>query len=231
MPAATDCIPAPVDDGKEEALIYTIGHSNHDADKFLALLAKYNITALVDVRSIPSSGRFPQFKKRSLEDLCARRQIAYRHCPELGNKVDGIAHLLRQPEGQAALQELIIAAHDRQSGATAYMCAEADWRDCHRQVIAQKLQQDFAVTSTHILRDGRTELHPPTHVLPSYYGLVPLGDTPGLQLTAHFSPQDVCCADRTGNLSAAGDASHQFPEPPMADSAAPKTRRWGKKAT
>jgi len=157
--------------------IFTIGHSNHEAGAFLKLLAQYRIKSVIDVRSIPSSGRFPQFKKRNLESLCSKSSVSYRHAPELGNKVDGIARLLQRPEGQRALVELAAASDFERAnveGATAYMCAEADWRDCHRQVIAQRLREDFGVVTTHILRDGRTELHPAAHVLPASYGMTSL---------------------------------------------------------
>jgi hypothetical protein len=164
--------------------IYSFGHSNHTADKFFELMARYGIRAIVDVRSIPSSGRFPQFKKRSLETLSRGHGISYRHCPELGNKVGGIAHLLCQPEGEAAMMQLVQAARDAApgpawadgrppGGATAYMCAEADWRDCHRQVIAQQLLAVFSITTIHILRNGSTESHPSDHVLPPVYGVMP----------------------------------------------------------
>eukprot|EP00927_Polykrikos_kofoidii_P048611 TRINITY_DN42864_c0_g1_i1.p1 TRINITY_DN42864_c0_g1~~TRINITY_DN42864_c0_g1_i1.p1 ORF type:complete len:263 (+),score=39.47 TRINITY_DN42864_c0_g1_i1:74-862(+) len=170
---------AMVGDAPSEAVtgrILTVGHSNHNTAAFMSLLERYNIKALVDVRSIPSSGRFPHFKKRNLEAVCQKRDVSYRHCPELGNKVDGIAVLLQKPEGQRALAELAAAAvsatsGDR-SGATAYMCAEADWRDCHRQVIAQKLMEDYGILSTHITHNGGTEDHPHNHVLPGYYGVV-----------------------------------------------------------
>ncbi|CAE8603069.1 unnamed protein product [Polarella glacialis] len=152
-------------------LIYSIGHSNHEAHHFFELLSKHNVTCLVDVRSIASSSRFPHFKMRSLEDLCYRQRLTYRHCPELGNKVGGIVHLLAQPEGQAALTDLVLAASRVNEGATAYMCAEADWRDCHRQVISQKLLHDFSVPTVHLLRDGKSELHPRLHMLPDCYGL------------------------------------------------------------
>merc|ERR1719473_2588592 len=92
--------------------IYSVGHSNHEAESFFKLLARYGVREIVDVRSIPSSGRFPHFKKRNLEKLCAARGVSYRHCPQLGNKgVDGgIAKLLRQPECEAALAVLAAAA-------------------------------------------------------------------------------------------------------------------------
>jgi len=88
-PAESSASPMPV------PRIFTIGHSNHEVETFFRLLSTYRITDLVDVRSIPSSGRFPHFKKRSLEDQCSRRGISYRHCPALGNKVGGIASLLK----------------------------------------------------------------------------------------------------------------------------------------
>ena len=53
------------------------------------------------------------------------------------------------------------------------MCAEADWRDCHRQVIAQQLEAVHGITTTHILRNGGTEPHPCDYILPSHYGMEP----------------------------------------------------------
>jgi len=154
------------------ARLFSIGHSNHDPEPFFALLARHRIAALVDVRSIPSSQRFPHFKERALTAQCRRRGVSYRHCPELGNKVGGIARLLAQPEGQAELEKLAAAVRPAPEAATAYMCAETDWRDCHRQVIAQRLLEDFGITSLHIMRDGSLEPHPIAHVLPSHYGVL-----------------------------------------------------------
>merc|ERR1711879_294597 len=100
----------------------------------------------------------------------------------LGNKLDGIAYLLRQPEGQAALAELATAAREAAervaapggsplaSASTAYMCAEVDWRDCHRQVIADQLLRLYGVQTMHILRDGGIEMHPRNYVMPLHYG-------------------------------------------------------------
>ena len=56
--------------------IFTVGHSNHDEDKFHGLLAMHDITHLVDVRRIPAS-RFTQFTKRQLEQNCARQGVRY----------------------------------------------------------------------------------------------------------------------------------------------------------
>lgn len=241
--------------------IYTVGHSNHQIEAFLKLISTHRIQELVDVRSIPSSGRFPQFKKRNLEQVCARRRVAYRHCPALGNKgVDGgIGALLKLPEGSAAIEELVAAARKATpcGGATAFMCAEADWRDCHRQVIAQQLLHQHGIVTTHIGRDGSLEPHPTGHVLPTHYGIA-----------ASSSCVDECCAPRSeagyagdqgDDLELAFQLSLQDGKPPsvsaeglsskLHEASAPKsegptpaepeascvqtqppiTRRWGKK--
>eukprot|EP00929_Paragymnodinium_shiwhaense_P008367 TRINITY_DN112319_c0_g1_i1.p1 TRINITY_DN112319_c0_g1~~TRINITY_DN112319_c0_g1_i1.p1 ORF type:complete len:294 (-),score=35.99 TRINITY_DN112319_c0_g1_i1:310-1131(-) len=209
--------------GRPIARIFTVGHSNHDAQPFLKLLKTHNIKAVMDVRSIPSSGRYPHFKKRPLEDLLRKNGITYRHCPELGNKVDGIAKLLRRPEGQASLKELAEAAYeagkDARLPATAYMCAEADWRDCHRQVVAQKLLEDYNIATRHILRDGGIELHPADHILPDHYGILPPG------ALDDCCPDDAILAQSLQTLSLAESRSQQPSQHVAMDCRA--AGRWG----
>ena len=41
--------------------IKTIGHSNHAIERFVDLLKAGGVEAVVDVRSMPYSRRFPQF--------------------------------------------------------------------------------------------------------------------------------------------------------------------------
>ncbi|CAK9060504.1 unnamed protein product [Durusdinium trenchii] len=86
------------------ARLLTVGHSNHPPEVFLKLLGRWNIKELVDVRSIPSSGKFPHFKKHALQKLLESQGISYRHCPELGNKgvEGGILALLELPEGHTS---------------------------------------------------------------------------------------------------------------------------------
>merc|ERR1719409_1289883 len=100
-------------------LLYTVGHTNHTAESFFELLRRYRIFDLVDVRSIPSSGRFPHFKKRELDRACRERGISYMHCPELGNKVGGICNLLQKPEGQERLLDLVARSKAK----------DGDWAD------------------------------------------------------------------------------------------------------
>ncbi len=43
--------------------VLTIGHSNHPLDRFLALLARHGIEALVDIRRFPGSRKHPHFNQ------------------------------------------------------------------------------------------------------------------------------------------------------------------------
>lgn len=45
--------------------IYTIGHSTHSLEHFIALLRQYGINALCDVRSSPYSRMNPQFNRET----------------------------------------------------------------------------------------------------------------------------------------------------------------------
>ena len=57
-------------------IIFTIGHSTHPIDEFLALLAQHDIRCLVDVRTQPYSRWNPQFNREllaaALEDAGVR---------------------------------------------------------------------------------------------------------------------------------------------------------------
>ncbi|MGH3282850.1 MAG: DUF488 family protein, partial [Trebonia sp.] len=61
--------------------IYTVGHSGRDFDEVLAMLRNNEITCLVDVRSFPSSRKFPQWNQLAIIDALPPG-IEYRWLPE-----------------------------------------------------------------------------------------------------------------------------------------------------
>src|SRR5690348_1557234 len=48
------------------SMVYTIGHSNHPAGRFVELLRQHGIAAVADVRSTPYSRFNPQFRREAL---------------------------------------------------------------------------------------------------------------------------------------------------------------------
>ena len=133
-------------------MIYTIGHSTHSADAFLALLRTHSVTQLADVRTMPMSRRHPHFNRDSLEKFLAASGIQDRHFGGLGGlrkpKRDstntawkhpsfrGYADYMETEAFERAFRELVAFASE---GPTAVMCAEAVWWRCHRQLLADAL--------------------------------------------------------------------------------------------
>ena len=71
-------------EGSKLSLIYTIGHSTHPLDVFIAMLLANEITHLLDVRTIPRSRRNPQFNQETVASALRASNIDYRHLPGLG---------------------------------------------------------------------------------------------------------------------------------------------------
>src|SRR5262245_49070311 len=66
--------------------LFTIGHSNHPIERFLDLLRGSGVTAIADVRSMPSSRRYPWFSKTRLSERLETEGIAY---VPLGDQLGG----------------------------------------------------------------------------------------------------------------------------------------------
>jgi uncharacterized protein (DUF488 family) len=141
--------------------IYTIGHSNHSQDHLLKLLSDAGIDCLLDVRATPFSRRNPQFNAPELESALKTVGISYRHAEIFGGKrgPTGQSPNVAIEEGalrnyadhaltsafQDALDKLITLGAKRRP---AIMCAEANWRHCHRRIITD-----------HLLGRGQEVLH------------------------------------------------------------------------
>jgi uncharacterized protein (DUF488 family) len=134
------------------SVIYTIGHSVHTADAFLALLEAHGIRQLADVRTVPASRRHPQFGKDRLDAILGQHGILYQHFPALGGRrkprrdsvntgwrhegFRGYADYMQTPEFRQALHRLEEFAC---VAPTTVMCAEAVWWQCHRRLLSDAL--------------------------------------------------------------------------------------------
>jgi uncharacterized protein (DUF488 family) len=66
--------------------IWTIGHSTHTLEDFIAMLHSFKIKLLVDIRSYPGSRRYPHFNKENLALSLPQNGIAYLHLAKLGGR-------------------------------------------------------------------------------------------------------------------------------------------------
>lgn len=154
--------------------ILTIGHSSHPSGTFLWLLQKHEVEALVDVRRYPASRRCPHFSRADLSSSLAEEDIQYHWLEAVGGNRKRAKDASPSPnrgiedeafrnyadhmatdefrEGVSRLME--IAGRRR----TAMMCAEGDYRHCHRRMLSDYLlANDFSVH--HILSDGDVKPH------------------------------------------------------------------------
>lgn len=182
--------------------LFTIGHSTHSIEEFIALLDTHSIRHLVDVRSIPKSRHVPQFNSEVIASSLEVAGIGYTHIKALGGRrhsrkdsinkgwrntsFRGYADHMVTPEFAQGLAALIEIAR---AGPTAIMCAEAvPWR-CHRSLIADALilkgwQVENILSSAPASSHKLTPFLKPVNGLPTY-------PDPNESGSLSFPPQEI----------------------------------------
>jgi uncharacterized protein (DUF488 family) len=154
--------------------VWTVGHSNRPLVGFLDLLRVHAVDRLVDVRRYPGSRRHPHFSRGPLAEALAGAGIDYEHMPDLGGHRSpsddslntawpaetfrGYADHMETEAYAAALAQLRRRAMELR---TVAMCAEADWRGCHRNLLSDRLVVE-GVRVLHITGAGDPVEHPLT---------------------------------------------------------------------
>ena len=148
-------------------ILYTIGHSNHTIDYFIALLKRHKINMVVDVRSVPYSRYCSQFNKNVISIALQAVNIQYMFLGrELGARPDDPTHyeggcvdfkwIARRKEFKDGLQRLL-------TGIGKYyivlMCAEKEPLECHRTILICRNLKEHKLCIKHILEDGKIEDH------------------------------------------------------------------------
>lgn len=145
--------------------IFTIGHSTHPLETFLALLNNHSINCIIDVRSTPFSRMAPQYNKKPLTNYLRSYGITYGHLPdEFGARhhdktlldEDGVVDFSKVRQTASFRQGVDRLKNGVDMGYTiALMCAEANPFDCHRfaMISYQLVREGFDVR--HILKDSQ----------------------------------------------------------------------------
>ena len=151
--------------------VWTIGHSNHPLEKFIAILQSHRIEVVADVRRFPGSRLHPQFNQSSFARSLNSIGIDYASFPDLGGRrtphpnskntawrnpsFRGYADYMETHEFRNAIHRLVKIAEAKR---TAVLCAEAVWWQCHRSLIADDLKSQN-IQVLHILNEKKIEPH------------------------------------------------------------------------
>jgi uncharacterized protein (DUF488 family) len=146
--------------------VFSIGHSNHSADRFLSLLQSHGVEVVVDTRSQPYSKYTPHFDQEDLKKGLTGAGIRYLF---LGRELGG------RPEGDEFYDEDGHVLYDRvaatplfQEGLTrlergireykvAMLCAEESPAECHRRLLVGRVLLEHGIQVDHIRGDGRVQ--------------------------------------------------------------------------
>jgi len=146
--------------------LFTIGYSGRTIDDFIALLVHHKITALCDVRSMPYSGRHPQFNRESLKRALKAHNIDYVFLgEELGARPKDPSCYVA---GKAIYQKIAasplfknglerIESGVQKGYVLALMCAERDPMTCHRAILICRNLRGRQISIWHIIDHESTE--------------------------------------------------------------------------
>lgn len=121
--------------------LYSVGYGNRTIEDFISVLKKFNITTLIDVRSIPYSKFRPSFCKATFQKVLSTNGIEYIYKgTELGGmpndssfytngKVD-YDKIRKNPSYQQGLQ--FVKQQLNSDDNIVIMCSETDYCKCHR---------------------------------------------------------------------------------------------------
>jgi uncharacterized protein (DUF488 family) len=154
-------------------LLYTAGHSNRTVEDLLGLLAEAGVGVVVDVRRVPYSGRWPQFRREPFAAALAAAGVDYVwEGDALGGRRDWTPAAARH----RAIEDRSFAAYaahmetdEFRAGMTrmlalagrvpvAVLCAERSPANCHRAFIADHLVAAGAEV-LHLLGGEERERH------------------------------------------------------------------------
>jgi uncharacterized protein (DUF488 family) len=138
---------------RKTSTLFTIGYEQTPAKAVLDELEQAGVKLLVDVRAVAASRR-PGFSKNQLAAGLDQRGISYLHLRGLGTPKEGrdaarggkfdalhriyAAHL-KSPQAREELDEL--SALVKKAGPVCILCYERDHLQCHRQWIAEIIEE------------------------------------------------------------------------------------------
>ena len=152
--------------GENMKIVYTIGYTSFDIQKFVEVLRKYKITCLIDVRSTPKSSYYKDFDDSNLLPLLKNNGILYRNYKEeFGARQDN-----KDFYNSKGFLDFEVFAKSQQFNdgidkikkaqdmgyVVCLMCAEKDPINCHRTILIARNLDKKGFEVKHILATEET---------------------------------------------------------------------------
>lgn len=143
--------------------VFTIGHSNHSAAKFVGLLEGHRVEVLVDTRSRPYSRHAPHFNIEDLKATLSDYGIGYLFLGlELGGRPAGRefydtrdrVDYTRVEKSRAFLDGIHRLEREILNRRVALLCSEEDPTGCHRRLLVGRVLSERGMAVRHIRGDG-----------------------------------------------------------------------------
>jgi uncharacterized protein (DUF488 family) len=166
----------------EGVTLYTLGHSRHAVETFIALARRHAVDLIVDVRGQPYSRFNPQYNRERFKESLANSDIDY---VWFGDRLSGrpkdpkyrgpdnkvLWHTLMESSGvQDGIAEVLALAAETR---LALVCAEENPLSCHRRLLLTPPLSELGAEVLHVRGDGRIE---PEDELRESEGLATGGD-------------------------------------------------------
>jgi uncharacterized protein (DUF488 family) len=146
--------------------IFTIGHSNHSAEKFVGLMKEHGIEIVADVRSQPYSRHAPHFSAKGIEAILSKNGIGRLFLGvELGGRpvgdefydADGRVDYVRIERSRSFLDGIHRLEREVRDHRIALLCSEEDPARCHRRLLVGRVLGERGIAVRHIRGDGSVQ--------------------------------------------------------------------------
>jgi uncharacterized protein (DUF488 family) len=141
--------------------LYTAGYEGLPVEEFIEKLKSASVKVLFDIRYRPQS-RKVGFSKNSLAAECEKVGMRYLHDPNLGTPPDQMEEMKAAGEYTPEIfdryrrfllkqkSSLAHAVEVAEADTTCLMCYEADYRTCHRKVVAEEIERRSGLPVFHL---------------------------------------------------------------------------------
>jgi uncharacterized protein (DUF488 family) len=150
--------------------IYTAGYGNRGFDGFIELMVRFGVTHIVDIRSVPQSSYWEDFRRENLIDSIPAKGFKYVYMGDTLGGVQNSPILCKEPGAvdinplfeMPALKlgiETLLKAAENPKRTMCLMCGCKRPHSCHRSRLLGEALLAIGVDLQHIDADDRVVSH------------------------------------------------------------------------